>query len=123
MTLLLHSLLKFFRNHRSTIVKLLVIHQNMATIGEVAECLQSEPKSLIVDCLPQIFIFALPLNAASRDAMAAKTVSRQIKTAAACYDLLVSELGKDVSVVLSVFAYELNVVTIMLSSVMQLECV
>jgi hypothetical protein len=69
----------------------------MAVVKEIADRLNTNHRALLNDCLPNIFVHILPLNAASRDPLAATTVRRQIKTAAECYDLLINELGKEVS--------------------------
>jgi hypothetical protein len=85
------------RCHQTVVVTLLVIHQDLSAVKEVAAHLNTNSSSLLSNCLSNIFIHILPLNAASRDPVAAAAVRRQINSAAACHDLLVQQLSKEVS--------------------------
>jgi len=83
------------RKHCSTITACLVMKKKMDAVKEMAAKLRVDVKSLQLSCLPHILVHILPLSAA------AAAENKQDKLTAVgfeCYNMLITELGKQVSI-------------------------
>jgi len=77
----------------STIAACLVMNKKMDVVKEMAAKLQVDLKSLLMNCLPHILVHILPLSAAAAADQQAKLTAVGFE----CYNMLIAELGKQVS--------------------------
>ena len=77
----------------STITACLVMNKRMEIVAEMAVKLNVDVKSLLMSCLPHILVHILPLSAAAAADQQAKLTAVGFE----CYNMLITELGKQVS--------------------------
>ena len=89
-----HCVHALYRKHCSAITTCLVMNKKMDAVKEMAEKLHLDVKSLQLSCLPHMLVHILPLSAAA----AADQQNKLTAVGFDCYNMLITEVGKQVSV-------------------------
>jgi len=101
MLLEISQLLAVYSKYCSTITACLVMNKKMEVVKEMAAKLSVDLKSLLMSCLPHILVHILPLSAAA----AADEQAKLTVVGFECYNMLISELGKQVTLPNIIFTF------------------
>lgn len=97
----------FNSDHTKVLVPQLFVHKCSDTLADLAQKLELSVVDVLRNCLPSILVHILPVFATSKIQSSGSNVpgtQQQLRNATTCYDLLVKQLGKEVST--SVAAHE-----------------
>ncbi|KAK3095904.1 hypothetical protein FSP39_020638 [Pinctada imbricata] len=94
--LLCNSHVEFFRNHHQVLIPELMMMKDVNSAKEVVQTMQEDWGTVLKRCIPSIMVHILPLFAATGEAAEDRNVKRRTAHASVIYDLLATEVTKEV---------------------------